>query len=55
MATRDVQQEYFTELRSVLAKDCALYKKTLECYQLAQFYGEPACSPRHPLSSFRIL
>lgn len=29
---------YFDDLRAVLKKDCSLYGKTLECFQLGQFY-----------------
>eukprot|EP00037_Helgoeca_nana_P018969 m.183565 g.183565 ORF g.183565 m.183565 type:complete len:228 (-) comp24659_c0_seq1:1629-2312(-) len=32
-----MSQDYFEELRGVLARDCKMYKKTLECYQYAQF------------------
>lgn len=33
-----VRHRYFDDLRAVLKKDCAMYDKTLECYQLGQFY-----------------
>lgn len=59
-----VSQEYFEQLRDVLEKDCSVYKKTLECYQLAQFYeyrdknfpkavkmyGELCATKKHPSS-----
>eukprot|EP00040_Diaphanoeca_grandis_P041312 m.262807 g.262807 ORF g.262807 m.262807 type:complete len:246 (+) comp47038_c0_seq1:130-867(+) len=33
-----LETDYFDDLRDVLQKDCKIYNKTLECYQLAQFY-----------------
>eukprot|EP00729_Bicosta_minor_P002264 gene2264-11706_t len=34
----EANSEYFTKLRAQYQKDCKLYKKSIECYQLAEFY-----------------